>query len=131
MVLRVVESPIAIYQLHIELIALLDSIFEMWLGFTFATLVAMHFAAVKLGRFMLIAALGLYLIASIIFASRYLHTGEVFTEMNAKLIGSGFDPYPTPDMPQTQLVLLLFVLGTVTTMYYSIRRYIENDQNTT
>ena len=121
------ESPTAIYELHIELIALLDSIFEMWLGFTFATLVAMHFAAIKLGRFMLVAALGLYLIASIIFASRYLHTGEVFNEMNAKLIESGFEPYPTPDMPQTQMVLLLFVLGTVTTIYYSIRRYMGHD----
>ncbi len=125
--LGVVESPTAVYELHIGLIALLDSIFEVWLGFTFATLVAMHFAAVKLGRFMLTAALGLYLIASIIFASRYLHTGEVFVEMNAKLIAAGFEPYPTPDMPQTQLVLLLFVLGTATTIFYSIRRYFDND----
>jgi hypothetical protein len=120
------DSPTAVYELHVELIGLLDSIFEVWLGFTFATLVAMHFAAFRLNKFMLAAALSLYLLASLIFASRYLHAANVFSIMNQKLVQAGFDPYPTPDLPHTPLVFLLFVVGTLVTVFYSTHMHFKD-----
>ena len=71
-------NPTEIYALHVELLGVLDSMFEIWLGLTFAVLVAIHLAARQLGRFVLTIGVLLYLTASYLFALRFLHTSNVF-----------------------------------------------------
>ena len=87
-------NPTDVYAVHVELVGVLNSIFEIWLGFTFAAIVAYHFAAPTMHRVILGITLCLYLLASYVFMARYFHTLEVFGFMNQELKQAGIPPYP-------------------------------------
>ena len=116
-------SPTDVYAIHVELIGILNSIFEIWLGFTFAAIVAFHFAAPTMHRIILGTTLVLYLLASYVFATRYFHTQEVVGFMNQALQDANIQPYPAPGGEIVLFLVTIFTLGSVSTVVYAIVRY--------
>ena len=116
-------SPTEVYTVHVELIGVLNSIFEIWLGFTFAAIVAYHFAAPTMHRVIVGITLILYVLASHVFATRYFHTQEVLGFMNQALQDAGIQPYPVPGSEIGLFLLAIFILGTVSTVVYAVVRY--------
>lgn len=119
-------NPTEIYAVHVELLAVFNSIFEIWLGFTFAALVAFHLAAASINKYMLSAALILYTVASGVFAMRHMLAAITFGELNEKLVAAGYEPYPEPPAAVPIAVQLIFLFGTISTVWYSIYRHRSN-----
>jgi hypothetical protein len=116
-------GPTDVYAVHVELLGVLNSLFEIWLGFTFAAIVAYHFAAPTMHKAILGVTLILYLLASHVFAARYFHTMDVMGVMNQKLVDAGVEPYPAPGNEIILILLLIFAIGTVSTVVYAIVRH--------
>ena len=121
------ENPTELYAVHVELVSVIDGIFEIWLGFSFATMVAFFMGAKAINRY--IAAMGslMYLFASYIFIVRFFHTASVINFLNDKIIEVGLDPYPRPDLPVPMGVVML--IGTAITVLVSIYTYLKQNRD--
>lgn len=116
-------NPTEVYTVHVELLGVLNSIFEIWLGFTFAAIVAYHFAAPTMHRVILGVTLTLYVLASYVFAARYFHTMQVFGFLNDELQEVGIQAYPAPSGEISLFLLVIFVVGSISTVVYPVLRY--------
>ena len=87
-------NPTEYYELIVMLSELTNTLFQTWLGFTFALIVAWHIAGPKLNLVILVLAQSLYLFASALFAARYVHTASALAHYNNILIEAGHDPFP-------------------------------------
>ena len=75
-----------------ELLAHLSDIFEIWLGFTFATLVAFDLVANQLPKPMVRVAQTLYAMALISFIARYFVVTAAVTRISGELEPLGLQP---------------------------------------
>ena len=116
-------NPTEIYSVHAELIGALSSMFEIWLGFTFATIVAFHIAAHSINRWILAGGLALYVSASYVFVARYFHTGSVIAFLNDRLTEASLPTYPIPPASMSAATLFVFLFGTIATVSYAIHRF--------
>ena len=119
-------NPADVYAVHVELISVLNGFFEIWIGFTFATIVAFHLGAPSINKFILAVGIFLYISASYVFVARYMHTRSVIIFLNDKFVAEGIDPYPVPDYYLLVAQTALFVVGVISTIGYSI--YIYHDK---
>jgi hypothetical protein len=113
-------NPTEVYAVHAELIGALNGMFEIWLGFTFATVVAIHVAAQSINKWVLGTGITLYLSASYVFLIRYAHTGGVITFLNERLTDAGLPIYPTPGATLSLMTLFVFMFGTIATVVYAV-----------
>ena len=102
-------NPTEVYAVHAELIGALNGMFEIWLGFTFATIVAVHVAAQTINKWVLGVGISLYLLASYVFLIRYAHTGSVIVFLNERLAEASLPAYPTPGAMLGLMTLLVFL----------------------
>ena len=97
-----------LYGVQAELLAHISNIFEIWLGFTFAALVAFHFAANQLSKRMLRVTQTLYTLASILFVGRYFGIGAATNRISDQLEVLGLEP-----LVPTGLGFFIFLLMTL------------------
>ena len=116
-------NPEELYQVQVALIANIEGIFQTWIGFTFAAIVAFHFASEKLNTFLLCLIITIYVLASFVFASRYVHVGATIMHYNEMLVAGGHAPHPVLPPEISFAMLILFVVGTLGTVGYGIYAY--------
>ena len=121
-------SPFEIYELQIQLLDQFTNVFEVWLGFTFAAIVAFHFGASLLSKNMLRACMALYVFASILFLTRYIALTVALASLTAELASMDRGPIVPPYLgaPIALMIVILFIAGTTTTIWYALQRARSN-----
>ncbi len=121
-------NPADFYQVQVELIGAVNGIFEIWIGFTFAVIVAVHLGTKSLNRVLLLIGLALYLTASTLFVFRFIALSNTFGAFNQMLLEMGAEPFPSGSTFRIQsLMLSIFILGSLSTVGYAIYRYKNRD----
>jgi hypothetical protein len=104
-------NPTEYYELIVMLSELTNTLFQTWLGFTFALIVAWHIVGPKLNLVLFVLVQSMYLLAS------------ALAHYNNVLIEAGHDPFPPPGVFIVITLLLLCILGTVGTVLYGVYAY--------
>lgn len=118
------------YELQIMHIELLNGHLEIWIGFTFATLISFHLLGRRFNLLLLLLIEFLYLVGSFLFAVRYSHTSSVVGDFNQRLIEAGGIPYPTPHASMFIAMMTLFIIGTIGTVGYGVFAYRSRHDDT-
>jgi hypothetical protein len=101
-------SQEAIYSTLYAVLALTDSIFQIWITLTFAVLVATYVAERHFDRGMYRLVSGLYAFASAILFVRFGSAAYQAFHYKNLLIARGFEPWPVPN-----IVSLVIGVGTL------------------
>ena len=117
-------NPADYYALQIQLSEMVNDLFQIWLGFTFATIVAFHLAD-RFNAVLLWFVQFLYLGASIVFAAYYFNIGTVSIHYNDMLIEAGFAPHPSPGLVVVFGLFALYLFGTIGTSAYGVYVYLS------
>ena len=106
---------------------LLDAQFQYWLSASIAVVVARFIGDKQITTSMSLALAGLYLLATTLFALRYV--AAIGSIRAIVLVGTekGLDLSTDMAFPITITRVSLFVFGTVTTLWFLLRRGDEND----
>ena len=110
-----------IYTTLYAVLALTDSIFQIWITLTFAVLVATYVAERRIDRGMYRLVSGLYALASAVLVTRFGSAAfQAFYYKNL-LVKRGFEPWPVPNIVSLIIgigTLVLLVLGTISTLWF-------------
>ena len=116
-------NPTDFYDLQLQLSGNRNTLFQIWLGFTFATTVAFHLAGTRLNLFLLILVEFMYVLASYVFAMKWLHAASIIVRFNQTLVEAGHEPLPSPTAFVFWSQFSLFAIGTLATFGYGIYTY--------
>ncbi|NKC02171.1 MAG: hypothetical protein GKR90_27230 [Pseudomonadales bacterium] len=119
-------NPADYYALQMQLTEVVNGLFQIWLGFTFATIVAFHFGNTKMTGILVVFVEILYLGASVVFAGYYFNMGVVSIHYNNMLVEAGYAPHPSPGSLVVFGLFALYAFGTIGTCAYGI--YIHRKQ---
>ena len=114
-------SQEAIYSTLYAALALTDSIFQIWITLTFATLVATYVAERRFDRGMYKLVFGLYAFASVILITRFGSAAYQAFHYKNLLVRRGFEPWPIPNVVSVIIgmgTLLLLFAGTLGTLWF-------------
>lgn len=110
-----------IYENLYAVLAVADSILQIWLTVTFAVLVAAYVAGNRISRPLYLLINFLYGFAALILTIRFVSAGHQIYYYRDLLVTSGFTPWPAP-RPLSVLIgggtLLLLVSGTLATLWF-------------
>ncbi len=110
-----------IYSTLYAVLALTDSIFQIWLTLTFAVLVATYVAERRFDRGMYRLVSGLYAFASGILLVRFASAAYQAFHYKNLLRARGFEPWPVPNIVSLIIGVGTFVLllsGTLGTLWF-------------
>ncbi len=112
------------YRMQIfELVSLYNGIFEIWLGLTFAFILAIHFSARTMNRVLFWLLGSLYLGAAAVFLFRYINLILTAALIRAEMLEAGFPDLPDALPGSGALILLgavaLMVGGTLGSLYFA------------
>ena len=119
-------NPADYYEIQIQIIGVLNSNFERWMGTTFGVIIAFHFATKNISARLLRVTMFLYIGTSIMFAYRWVNAVTAFLRFDEILIAGGHDPYPRlPYAPWGigGITIVLMLFGTIATVMYAYRCY--------
>jgi hypothetical protein len=115
-------NPMEIYEVQNGIMENVNSLWELWLGGTFAVIVAFHVGRDSISKALFVIGSVLYLLASISIVMRYLAYVAAIGELNSSLIENGLDGYPFPSwfpISNSLLTLAIFLFGTVATLVFA------------
>ena len=121
-----VMDPSGIYEVQVALMGVIGSLWELWLGGTFALIVAFHVGRDSLNVVLLIVGCLIYLAACVSISFRYIAYTSAFVEFNTQLEVAGFDPFPSPEwfgVYNSLVTIGTFLLGTVATVAFAVIQY--------
>ena len=126
-------NPMEVYEVQNGIMENVNALWELWLGGTFAVIVAFHVGRDSISKLLLVAGSVLYLLASVSIVLRYLAYVSAIGALNNSLIESGFEAYPLPSwfsIPNSLLTFGIFVFGTGATLLfaYGQRKDIQTDE---
>ncbi|MBQ12828.1 MAG: hypothetical protein QGG67_14150 [Gammaproteobacteria bacterium] len=111
---------------------MVNSNFEFWLTATFAFIMAIHFAGSQLSIMVKRFLQGLYLLAAVIFFSRFVAAAtllmsvvELIAEVGTEVLIQG----PIPSNLIGILNLVVMITGTIGAVVYSHKTSLEPDKN--
>jgi hypothetical protein len=110
-----------IYENLYSVLAVADSILQIWLTVTFAVLVAAYVAGNRISRPLYLLITFLYGYAALILTIRFISAGHQIYYYRDLLVTSGFTPWPVPRMLSVLIgggTLLLLVGGTLATLWF-------------
>jgi hypothetical protein len=114
-------SQETIYSTLYSALALTDSIFQIWITLTFATIVATYVAERRFDRGMYKLVFGLYAFASVILITRFGAAAYQAFHYKNLLIRRGFEPFPIPNVVSLVIgvgTFLLIFAGTLGTLWF-------------
>ena len=112
------------YELQLLAVEILNSNVEIWLGATFATLVAFHFIGKELTKDLYWIAVVLYAFASGFFFLRFLNVATVMQGFYELSEQEGLEPLPAAFAGYVGVgFVLLFITGTSACLWYMRRCY--------
>jgi len=115
-------SPAEIYELQIGIIENVNALWELWLGGTFAVIVAFHAGRESITRALFVVGSLLYLSASISIIMRYMAYLAAIGDLNGRLTEAGHSGFPYPDwfpISNSILTLGIFLFGTLATLVFA------------
>jgi hypothetical protein len=118
-------NPNEIYELQLQLVEIINGLWEIWLGLTFAFIVAFHLGRKVIGLGVTYVSCFLFVGASILVALRYIDYGMMIVSFNTQLLDGGYAPLP--QAPWTTygiynaLTLLLISVGTGSATLFAIK----------
>jgi len=95
----------------------IDTTFNIWMSATFAVLVATHVVGAQLKNRVLLVIATLYGLFSLLYLGRIINSGSLAIMYQSQIDGQ----LPTLDFPLGALRLLIFAIGTVSTLYFLFR----------
>ena len=106
---------------------------DFWLSVTFAVILARFFGSAVLSRRVLRIITGLYLLATALTVTRYLALLLRALDYEDRLIAGGFDPFywPRTSLPVGPLIIVLYVVGTWTTVRFLVGAWAPSAGNAT
>lgn len=122
-----------IYENLYAVLAVADSILQIWLTVTFAVLVAAYVAGNRISRPLYLLISFLYGYAAVILSIRFVSAGQQIYFYRDLLVSSGFTPWPAPRNLSVVIgggTLILLVGGTLATLWFlrMVRRQSVTDQ---
>lgn len=123
-------SPTETYEAQIALMAVMNNLWEIWLGGTAAFIVAFHVGRKSVTLLLLSIGCCLYLAACVSLVMRYIAYIEMIASMSKMLVAAGHAPYPMPEwfgVPNTLLTLAIFLFGTMSALYFAVYQYRGRD----
>jgi len=114
------------YSAQMELLAHVSNVFEIWLGFTFAAVVAFHLGVDHLTKGLFRFAQVLYLLASLLFMLRYFALLTFMAQLSERIVEAGGEPLALPTsfgITVFALMISTFFAGTTMTVVYSNYRF--------
>ncbi len=117
-------SEYELTSLVFELFRDMDSMIQFWIQATFAVVVAVFVAGDRLSRWMRGMIAGLYLVASVLAAIRWILLGYRAALIRARMAADGFPDIPTEPRLLVVIIILtivMFVGGVVGTVYFVAR----------
>ena len=124
-------DPTGIYEVQVALMGAISGLWELWLGGTFALVVAFHFGRDSVSLPLVTVCCVLYLAATVTVALRYIAYSTAIGFYNQKLSDAGFDQFPIPDwfgIPTGIITLATFTFGTLAALYFAISKYYARDK---
>jgi hypothetical protein len=110
-----------IYQTLYSVLAVADSILQIWLTVTFAVLVAAYIAADRIGHYLYLLITFLYGLATLVLTIRFISAAYQIYYYRDLLVIKGYDQWPVPKV-LSQLIgggtLLLLVVGSIGTLWF-------------
>lgn len=110
-----------IYENLYAVLAVADSILQIWLTITFAVLVAAYVASERISRHLYLLITFLYGFAALILTVRFISAGQQIYFYRDLLVSSGFTPWPAP-RPLSVMIgggtLMLLVGGSIATLWF-------------
>jgi len=122
-------NPAEIYEIQAAIIPSINDLWEIWLGGTFAVIVAFHVGRHSITRPLLVTGCVLYSAASASICLRYAALISAFGAFNRQLLEAGYDIFPMPEwfiVPNFTITALIFFLGTIATVTFAITQYVKN-----
>ncbi|MEQ9450788.1 MAG: hypothetical protein RJQ07_04305 [Pseudomonadales bacterium] len=110
-----------IYDALYSALSLSDASFQIWMSFSFAVIVAAHFAGHRIKRYTYPLVAGLYGLYSVILIIRYSSAAYQIIHFQNLLTQRGFEPWPVPNPIGFTIgtgTFLLMVGGTVATLWF-------------
>jgi hypothetical protein len=116
-------SVAELYEIHVQLVSIVNEVWQLWLGGTFGFIVAFHIGKDSIDKAVFWVGSSIYLIASIILIVRYLDYAIAIGGLIQKVSDAGGDPlqpagWSTFYGPMT---LVLMVFGSVSAVWYAYR----------
>lgn len=114
------------YEIHMELVHAISSVWEVWLAVTFATIVAFHVGRESVTRVLLAIGSTLYFGAAFVAIVRYGNYIESVALLRQEAVEAGLQAFPQ-DIDSSVLISILTVatmgFGTIATIGFAIYQY--------
>jgi hypothetical protein len=110
-----------IYENLYSVLAVADSILQIWLTVTFAVLVAAYVAGNRITRYLYLLINFLYGFAALILAVRFVSAAYQIYYYRDLLVTNGFAPWPVPRFLSAMIgggTLILLVGGSIATLWF-------------
>ena len=110
-----------IYENLYSVLAVADSILQIWLTVTFAVLVAAYVAGNRITRYLYLLVNFLYGFAALILAVRFVSAAYQIYYYRDLLVTNGFAPWPVPRLLSAMIgagTLILLVGGSIATLWF-------------
>ena len=121
-----------ILEVQVSLMDTIVNLWQLWLGGTFAFVIAFHSGKDSLTKAVLIVGCLIYVAASLSIAIRYYGYVIVIYELNQDLLNMGAQPLRFPDLGGTLNLIttaFTFVLGTTAATWFAISQFVKQKNN--
>ena len=115
-------NPMDVYEVQNGIMENVNALWELWLGGTFAVIVAFHVGRDSISKPLLMTGSVLYLLASVSIVLRYLAYVSAIGALNSSLLENGLEAYPLPSwfaIPNSLLTFGIFIFGTIATLFFA------------
>lgn len=117
-------NPNELYDLQIQMIGIINDVWELWLGATFGFVVAFHLGRESIRKSVLVIGCSLYLSASALMLLRYIDYGMGIRRLAGQLREAGFDSLQPAPWAGTGIYTIatvsIMVFGTCAVTWYAI-----------
>jgi len=110
-----------IYQTLYSVLAVADSILQIWLTVTFAVLVAVYIAGDRISHYLYLLVTFLYGLATLVLSIRFVSAGFQIYYYRDLLVTKGYEPWPVPRILSFLIgggTLILLVVGSIGTLWF-------------
>lgn len=112
-----------LYEIHVQLVSVVNEVWQLWLGGTFGFIVAFHIGKDSIDKAVFWVGSSIYLIASIILTVRYLDYATALGVLIQKVSDAGGDPLQPSGFSAFYgpMTLVLMAVGSISAIWYAYR----------
>lgn len=125
-------NPNELYNLQLQMIGIINDLWELWLGATFAFVVAYHLGRESISKSVLVIGCTLYLSASMLMLARYIDYGMGIRRIAGQLREAGFSNLQPAPWASTGIYTIatvsIMIFGMAAATWYAIKQYRGNKE---